>query len=104
MKKKVMREFGLHCIDPPNGVTMTLDVRKPVPLQVSAALVRRRLREEEGMSLYSSMCVIVYCGMAVSSWLGGVWVCCTLTHVCFRCRTIGIRFQTITHSTDTYSY
>eukprot|EP00698_Gefionella_okellyi_P004441 TRINITY_DN14096_c0_g1_i1.p1 TRINITY_DN14096_c0_g1~~TRINITY_DN14096_c0_g1_i1.p1 ORF type:complete len:663 (-),score=146.87 TRINITY_DN14096_c0_g1_i1:24-2012(-) len=46
LKKKINREFGLKCIDPPNGVTLSVDLPKVVPVQVSAALLRRRPRAD----------------------------------------------------------
>jgi hypothetical protein len=39
LKKKIMREFGLNCFDPPNGVAVHIDPRPSIAIAIAQDLL-----------------------------------------------------------------
>mgnify|MGYP006983128896 CR=1 FL=1 len=50
LKKKIMREFGLNCYDPPNGVAIHIDPLPSVPIDVSLSLLTETEQAAAGAS------------------------------------------------------
>ncbi|KAF2077278.1 hypothetical protein CYY_001403 [Polysphondylium violaceum] len=43
LSQKIIKEFGINCYYPANGVTVTIDTLKPVPIDISLNLLKRQI-------------------------------------------------------------